>query len=139
MSIVAKLVGGASADRIGPRASVVRTGLLLSLTGVLWVLLPAGIVTYGIAALFAGTVSSFFPVANVLAVERFGSNGLALGAYRSLQIGIGALAGVVIGNSPIGLRWTVLACVLVPLSLAVVLPAGAIRLTTPAHTPIAAP
>ena len=138
VSIAAKLVGGASADRIGPRASVVRTGLLLSLTGVLWVSLPAGIVTYGIAALFAGTVSSIFPVANVLAVERFGNNGLALGAYRSLQIGIGALAGVVIGNSPIGLRWTVLACVLVPLSLLWF--CRPVRSAdNAAHTPIAAP
>ncbi|MGH9133297.1 MAG: MFS transporter [Ilumatobacteraceae bacterium] len=117
VSIVAKVIGGASTDRIGPRASVLRTGVLLSVTGVLWVVLPGGIATYGIAALFAGTVSSIFPAANVLAVERFGGNGLALGAYRSIQIGIGALAGVLIGNSPIGLRWTVLVCVLVPLSL----------------------
>ena len=113
-------------------------GLLLSLTGVLWVSLPAGIVTYGIAALFAGTVSSIGPVANVLAVERFGNNGLALGAYRCLQIGIGALAGVVIGNSPIGLRWTVLACVLVPLSLLWF--CRPVRSAdNAAHTPIAAP
>jgi hypothetical protein len=115
-----------------------RTGVLLSVTGVLWVSLPAGIVTYGIAALFAGTVSSIFPVANVLAVERFGGNGLALGAYRSAQIGIGALAGVIIGNSPIGLRWTVLVCVLAPMSLLwfcrpVRSAAGDV------HTPIAAP
>jgi predicted MFS family arabinose efflux permease len=138
VSIVAKVVGGASADRIGPRASLLRTGVLLSVTGVLWVSLPAGIVTYGIAALFAGTVSSIFPVANVLAVERFGGNGLALGAYRSAQIGIGALAGVIIGNSPIGLRWTVLVCVLAPISLLwfcrpVRSAAGGV------HTPIAAP
>ena len=138
VSIAAKLVGGASADRIGPRASVVRTGVLLSVTGVLWVSLPAGVVTYCIAALFAGTVSSIFPVANVLAVERFGNNGLALGAYRSVQIGIGALAGVVIGNSPIGLRWTVFVCVLVPLSLVWFcrpVPSS----DSAAHTPIAAP
>ena len=138
VSIVAKVVGGASADRIGPRASLLRTGVLLSVTGVLWVSLPAGIVTYGIAALFAGTVSSIFPVANVLAVERFGGNGLALGAYRSAQIGVGALAGVIIGNSPIGLRWTVLVCVLAPMSLLwfcrpVRSAAGDV------HTPIAAP
>lgn len=138
VSIGAKLVGGASADRIGPRASVLRTGVVLSVTGVLWVSLPAGIVTYCIAALFAGTVSSIFPVANVLAVERFGGNGLALGAYRSAQIGIGALAGVVIGNSPIGLRWTVLICVLVPLSLVwFCRPVRSADDT--AHTPIAAP
>ena len=95
--------------------------------------------TYCIAALFAGTVSSIFPVANVLAVERFGNNGLALGAYRSVQIGIGALAGVIIGNSPIGLRWTVFVCVLVPLSLVWFCRPVPIGTTSAAHTPIAAP
>ena len=52
-----------------------------------------------------------------MAVERFGGNGLALGAYRSLQIGLGALAGIAIGNSPLGLRWTILLCAPLPLSL----------------------
>ncbi len=117
VSIVAKVVGGRSTDRIGPRASVLRTGVLLSVLGVAWVLLPAGLVTYGIAAVFAGTVSSIFPAANVMAVERFGGHGLALGAYRSVQIAIGALAGVIIGNSPIALRPTVLIAVVTPFSL----------------------
>lgn len=117
ISIAAKMIGGATADRIGARASVLRTGVLLSCTGVLWVVLPGGLATYALAAIFAGTVSSIFPAANVMAVERFGNDGLALGAYRSLQIGVGALAGILIGNSPIGLRWTVLACVVTPLAL----------------------
>jgi predicted MFS family arabinose efflux permease len=140
LSIAAKLAGGASVDRIGARASVLRTGVVLSVTGVLWAALPAGLVTYAVAAVFAGTVSSIFPVANVLAVERFGGNGVALGVYRSVQIGIGAVAGVAIGNSPIGLRPTVLVCVLVPLSL--VWFCRPVRAAHPAagpHTPIAAP
>lgn len=117
VSIAAKVAGGAATDRLGPRASVLRTGLLLSATGVVWVLLPAGLVTYAVAALFAGTVSSIFPAANVMAVERFGGHGLALGAYRSIQIGLGAIAGVLIGVSPLGLRWTTFGCVLLPVSL----------------------
>lgn len=139
VSIVAKLVGGASADRIGPRASILRMSLLLAAMGAAWVLMPAGIVTYAVAALFAGTVSSIFPVANVLAVERFGRNGMALGAYRSVQIGIGAVAGVAIGNSPFGLRTTVFVCVLLPLVLVWFcrpLPAASGRQD---QTPIAAP
>ena len=56
--------------------------------------------------MFAGTVSSLFPIANLLAVERFGRHGGALGAYRSAQIGIGALAGFLIGTigEHVGLR-----------------------------------
>jgi MFS transporter, DHA1 family, inner membrane transport protein len=119
VSIVAKLVGGASADRVGPRASVRRTGLVLVATGLAWVLLPAGIVTYGIAAIFAGTVSSLFPAANLLAVERFGQHGTALGAYRSVQVGIGAAAGALIGfvGDAVGLRPTLTIAVLSPLAL----------------------
>lgn len=117
VSIAAKLVGGRTTDRVGPRGSVVRTSLLLSALGLLWVLLPGGLVTYGVAAVFAGTVSSIFPAANVMAVERFGSHGLALGAYRSVQIGMGALAGFVIGNSPLSLQITVLIAVSTPLLL----------------------
>lgn len=119
VSIVAKVIGGASADRIGPRASGRRTALVLTVTGVAWVLLPGGIVTYGIAALFAGSVSSLGPVANLLAVERFGGNGLALGMYRSVQIALGALASAMVGliASWVGLRPTLAVAGLVPLAL----------------------
>ncbi|MGD9705763.1 MAG: MFS transporter [Acidimicrobiia bacterium] len=119
VSIVAKLVGGASADRLGPRASVRRTAFVLVGTGLAWVLLPAGLVTYGLAAIFAGTVSSLFPAANLLAVERFGQHGTALGAYRSVQVGIGAAAGALIGviGDHAGLRPTLTIAVLSPLAL----------------------
>ena len=119
ISIVAKVIGGASADRIGARASGRRTALVLTITGLAWVLLPGNIVTYGIAAIFAGTVSSLGPVANVLAVERFGGNGLALGMYRSVQIGLGALASAVVGvvAGSVGLRPTLAVAGVVPLAL----------------------
>lgn len=119
ISILAKVVSGASADRVGPRASARSTGVALTVTGLGWVFLPAGLPTYALAAIFAGTVSSLFPVANVLAVERFGQNGTALGAYRSVQIGIGAAAGALIGliGDHVGLRPTLAVAVVVPLSL----------------------
>lgn len=97
ISIVAKLVSGAGADRVGPRASARSTGMVLVVTGLAWVLLPGGWIAYALAAIFAGTVSSVFPVANLLALQEFGQNGTALGIYRSAQIGIGAAAGAVIG------------------------------------------
>lgn len=119
VSIVAKVIGGASADRIGAKASGRRTSLVLTATGLAWVLLPGNLVTYGIAAIFAGAVSSLGPVANMLAVERFGGNGLALGMYRSVQIALGALASATVGIAAgwVGLRPTLAVAGLVPLAL----------------------
>jgi NNP family nitrate/nitrite transporter-like MFS transporter len=119
LSIVAKIVGGAAADRIGAKASARRTSVVLTATGLAWVLLPGGLFTYAIAAIFAGTVSSLGPVANILAVERFGQNGMALGAYRSVQIALGALASVAVGlvADAFGLRPTLAVAALAPLAL----------------------
>lgn len=119
LSIVAKIIGGASADRVGARTSARRTSVVLCGFGLAWVLLPGGIVTYAIAAIFAGTVSSLGPVANTLAVERFGQNGMALGAYRSVQIALGALASAMVGliADRVGLRPTLAVAALIPLSL----------------------
>jgi len=113
------VIGGVSADRIGAKASARRTALVLAATGLAWVLLPGNIATYAIAALFAGTVSSLGPVANILAFERFGRNGMALGMYRSLQIALGAAASAVVGVAAgiVGLRPTLAVAALVPLAL----------------------
>ena len=118
-SWVAKILGGASADRIGAKASARRTSLVLTATGLAWVLAPGSIATYAIAAVFAGTVSSLGPVANILAVERFGQNGMALGMYRSVQIALGATASAVVGvvAGAVGLRPTLAVATLVPLAL----------------------
>jgi MFS transporter, YNFM family, putative membrane transport protein len=123
LSIVAKVLSGASSDRRGPIASARTTGLVVGATGIAWVLLPGGWPAYACAAVFAGAVSSFFPVANMVAVDYFGSHGPALGAYRSAQIGIGAAAGWLIGRigEIVGLRATLLVAVLTPLLLVVVL------------------
>jgi DHA1 family inner membrane transport protein len=123
MSIVAKLVSGASTDRLGPLVSARRTGVVLTATGLAWVLLPGGWVTYVCAVVFAGWVSSLFPIANLVAVDRFGRHGPALGAYRSAQIGFGAVAGWLIGRLGVivGLRATLAVAVATPILLALVL------------------
>ena len=123
VSIVAKLVSGAGTDRVGPIASVRATGLVVAATGIGWVLLPASWPAYGCAIVFAGAVSSFFPVANMVAVDYFGGNGPALGAYRSAQIGLGAAAGWLIGRigESTNLRSTLLIAVATPLLLAIAL------------------
>ena len=119
LSIVAKIIGGASADRVGARTSARRTSVLLTIVGIGWVLLPAGPFTFAVAAVFAATISSLGPVANVLAVERFGQNGVALGAYRSVQIALGAAASALVGliAEQVGLRPTLAVAALIPLSL----------------------
>jgi predicted MFS family arabinose efflux permease len=119
LSILGKLVSGASTDRVGPLVSARRTGAVLCATGLAWVLLPAGWVAYSCAALFAGLVSALFPTANVVAVDRFGTSGPALGAYRSAQIGIGAAAGWLIGRlgETFSLRATLAVAVSVPVLL----------------------
>lgn len=116
ISILAKLASGASMDRVGPIVSARRTGALLTVTGLAWVLGPAHLATFAMAAIFAGTVSSLFPVANLVAVDRFAADGPALGAYRSAQIAIGAIAGALIGviGSMVGLRATLTVAVAVP-------------------------
>ena len=123
ISILAKLVSGASTDRVGPLASARRSGIILTATGLAWVLLPQGWPVYACAAVFAGTVSSLFPVANMVAVDRFGGNGPALGAYRSAQIAIGAAAGWLIGRlgESFGLRVTLAVAVATPVLLVVLL------------------
>jgi MFS transporter, YNFM family, putative membrane transport protein len=120
LSILAKVISGASSDRRGPIVSARATGIVVGVTGVAWVLLPGGWAAYASAAVFAGAVSSFFPVANMVAVDSFGANGPALGAYRSAQIGIGAAAGWLIGRlgETFSLQATLLIAVATPFLLA---------------------
>lgn len=119
ISILAKIVSGAGMDRVGPIVSARRIGALLTITGLAWVFLPASIVTYAMAALFAGTISSLFPIANVVAVDEFGSHGPSLGVYRSTQIGVGALVGALVGviGAAVGLRFTLAVAVASPMLL----------------------
>lgn len=123
VSIVAKLASGAGMDRNGPLVSARRTGLLLTVLALVWTLAPGGWVAYACAALFAGTVSSLGPISNMLAVEHFGSHGPSLGAYRSAQIGIGALAGWLVGQigELVGLRVALVGASVAPILLVIVL------------------
>ena len=140
LSIVAKVMSGASSDRRGPIASARATGLVVGATGLAWVLLPGGWPAYACAAVFAGAVSSFFPVANMVAVDNFGSSGPALGAYRSAQIGIGAAAGWLIGRigEVVGLRATLFVAVVTPLVLVVALHGRTTPPTDRARQPMSA-
>lgn len=119
LSIAAKLLSGASSDRIGARASARRLGVVLTALGLGWILLPGNLVTFALAAIFAGMISSLFPLANVLAVEAYQNDGRLLGAYRSLQIAVGAVVGATIGLVAewLGLRPVLAVAALTPLLL----------------------
>jgi MFS family permease len=119
LSIPAKLVSGSLADRHGPVQAARLTGLVLGACGLAWAMLPwiPAAALGGIA--FTAGVSGLFPLANVLAFERVGRSGGALGAFRSLQLGAGAVAGFVLGSAAdlVGLRPTVAVVTLLPLVL----------------------
>lgn len=119
LSIPAKLLSGALADRAGPIPAARINGLVLAAVGAVWALSPnvSLAVTGGVA--FTAGVSGLFPLANLLAFERVGRKGGALGAFRSLQLAAGALAGFGVGlaGEIVGLQPTVAAVVLIPLLL----------------------
>jgi predicted MFS family arabinose efflux permease len=123
LSIGAKLISGVGMDRRGPITSARWTGLVMATTGVAWVTLPGGWPTYALAAVFAGSVSSLGPISNMVAVMKFGGDGPALGTFRSVQIGIGAVAGWSIGQfgELVGLRPALFVAVLTPILLVVFL------------------
>ncbi len=119
LSIPAKLISGALADKAGPIQAARANGLLLAAVGALWALSPNVPLAVAGGVAFTAVVSGLFPLANLLAFERVGRKGGALGAFRSLQLGAGAVAGFVIGlvAEATGLRPTVAVVSLLPLVL----------------------
>lgn len=119
LSVAGKLIVGSAADRFGSLRAVRGVGIVLVATGASWSLLPRSPFTIGAAVLFTATVSALFPIANLVAFERFGDQGAMLGAYRSVQIGIGAAAAFSIGilSDSFGLRPVLTISALVPFVL----------------------
>lgn len=119
LSIPAKLVSGAMSDRLGAVDAARLLGLALAVAGLVWAVVPAVPVAVVGAAVFTAGVSGLFPLANVLAFDRVGRRGGALGAFRSLQLASGAAAGFVVGRAAaeFGLRPTVAVVTALPLLL----------------------
>lgn len=118
-SIPAKLLSGHLADRRGPVAAARASGVALGLLGVGWALVPELAIAAACGIGFTAGVSGLFPLANLLAFDRVGRRGGALGAFRSLQLAAGALAGFVLGGAgdAIGLRPTVAVVSVLPFAL----------------------
>lgn len=108
LSVPAKMLTGGWADRYGAIGTARRLGVLLAATGLWWTLAPSPWIGGWAAVVFGATVSSLFPIANLLAFEGFGDRGPLLGTFRSVQMGVGALGGASIGamSGVVGLRPT---------------------------------
>lgn len=122
LSVPAKLISGSIADRRGAEFAARLMGVVLCATGMLWALSPITALGVGGAVVFAALVSGLFPLANLLAFNRVGRQGGALGAFRSLQLGAGALAGLIVGaaSDRVGLRTTVALATVLPLVLVLI-------------------
>jgi predicted MFS family arabinose efflux permease len=121
LSAPGKIVVGSVADRVGSRATLRAVVLILLVSGIGWSLAPPSALSTVAAVVFAATVSALFPIANLVAFERFGNQGSMLGTYRSAQIAVGSVAAFLIGilAESQGLRTVLTACVLIPAVLLV--------------------
>ncbi|HZD81083.1 MAG TPA: MFS transporter [Actinomycetota bacterium] len=118
-SIPGKVSAGHRADRRGGLATAGQIGVVLAALGIWWTLVPWAPAALWAAVGFAAVVSALGPVANVLALDAFSDREILLGVFRSAQIGLGAVAGALLGAfSPhVGLRPTLAVAAVAPLSL----------------------
>jgi predicted MFS family arabinose efflux permease len=123
LSVPAKLVSGNATDAAGTFRIARRLGLVLAVLGVCWTVLPGPGPALWAAVVFAALISGLGPVANVLAFDSYGGEGMLLGAFRSVQIGFGAATSAAIGGASVvfGLRPTMAVAALLPV---VLLPIG---------------
>jgi len=106
LSIPGKAWAGRLADRYSAMGAARLVTIVLLGSGAAWLLVPVTWVAAAAATLFAAAAGAMFPVANVVAVERFGSRGSLLGIFRSVQMAVAGVSAwlVGLGASSIGLR-----------------------------------
>ena len=97
LSVPAKLVSGNAADREGSVRLAQRLGLGLAALGACWTASPWPPVAIVAAVVFGAFVAALGPVANILALDAFEGRTQFLGAFRSVQIGFGAVTSALIG------------------------------------------
>jgi len=120
LSVPAKLVSGNAAGREGAVRIARRLGLGLAVMGVCWTAAPWPAVAIVAAVVFGAFVAALGPVASVLALDAFEGRTQLLGAFRSVQIGAGAVTSALIGagSALFGLQAALfVAAVAIPLSL----------------------
>lgn len=97
VSVPMKAVAGWMIDRLGAKASARVVGLTMVVIGLIWILSP--IVSIGAVAsvILASLAGAMFPMANVVAVERFGDLGGLLGVFRAAQMIVAGVSAWIIG------------------------------------------
>ncbi len=97
ISIPGKAWAGTLADRHGAMGAARRVTWTLLSSGIAWLIVPLPMVAAAAAAVFAGAAGAMFPVANVVAVERFGGRAELLGFFRSAQMGVAGVSAWLVG------------------------------------------
>lgn len=97
LSIPGKAVAGRLVDRLGALSAARVVGLVLFGSGLSWLLLPWTPVAMTAATVFTAAAGAMFPVANVVAADRFGGRGRLLGTFRSLQMATAAVSVWLVG------------------------------------------
>lgn len=110
LSIPGKAIAGRLVDRFGALPTARMIGMVLCGSGALWLLLPWVPAAAASATVFAAGAGAMFPVANVVAVDRFGGRGGLLGIFRSLQMVVAAVSVwlVGLGAATLGLKTALL-------------------------------
>lgn len=118
-SVPTKTIAGHLSDAHGPMRTLRGLAVALAALGALWTLAPGPAWGAVPAVAFAATVSGVFPIANLLALDEMAERGALLGAYRSVQMGVGAAAAAAIGfgAASVGLRPTLVVTLLAPVAL----------------------
>jgi predicted MFS family arabinose efflux permease len=96
-SIPGKSLAGWMVDRYGAASSARRMGLSLVGLAAVWLLSPVALVGAAASIAFAAGTGGMFPMANVLAFERFGARGGMLGVFRSLQMAVAGISVWLVG------------------------------------------
>ncbi len=124
LSIPGKAWAGRLADRYGAMGAARRVTWTLLASGIAWLVVPVSAVGAAAAAIFAAAAGAMFPVANVVAVERFGGRGGLLGVFRSMQMAVAGVSAwlVGLGATAAGLRNVLLAGVVALAALLAVRP-----------------
>jgi MFS family permease len=129
-SIPGKAVAGWMIDRFGAKTSARLTGMAIVATGLVWVLFPVVAVGAAASIVVAAAAGAMFPMANVVAVERFGDLGGLLGVFRSAQMAIAGVSVWGVGQAAAAIGLTA-ALAIGLLSLSAIL---LLRPTSPADT-----
>jgi fucose permease len=116
-----KVVVGWAVDRWGQGRTLTVLAVLLVTTGLWWTILPGIVLSGWAVVVYVAAMSGLFPIANMFAVRGASDDGRIIGAYRFLQMAVGAISTSAIGAAAtvVGLRTVLIALAVLPLSLLV--------------------